>query len=123
MAGGATDRWFAGEEFLVQVRNHLHHLARGLLGVFVVARVIAHHVAVIALHAKGCRYVLHHQLPLVWRNILQHLNITQLKSATPTAATRGTLRRLSSLRRSSLRRLPALRGRRLLRGHAKASRD
>src|SRR4029453_829352 len=123
MTGGTADRRFAGEEFFVQVRNHLHHFAGGLLRVFVVTRVITHHVAVVALHAKGCRNVLHHKLPLVWRNILQHLNIAQLKSTTPTAAPRGTLRRLSWRRRSPLRRWPALRGGRLLRRHGGQSRD
>src|SRR5262245_10413546 len=118
MAGRAADRGFAGEEFLVQVRHHLHHLAGGLLRVFVVARVIAHDVAVGALHAKRCRHVLHHELKLVLRNVLQYLNVAQLKSTTPTAGSRRTLRRWPTLRR-----LSALRGRRLLRRYTGASCD
>src|SRR5262249_20113980 len=78
VARSTADGRFPREELLVQIRDHLHHLARCLLRLFVVARVIAHHVAVVALHAqRGCD-VLHDELPLVLGNILQHLDVAKL---------------------------------------------
>jgi hypothetical protein len=117
VAGRAADRRLSCKELFVQVGDHLHHLAGRLLGLLVVARVIAHHVAVVALHAERGRDVLHDELPLIRRNVLQHLNIAQLKStATAGSAARGPLGRLTSLRRCA-----RLGRSRLLGCHARAS--
>lgn len=112
VAGSAADGRLPGKKLFVEIGHHLHHLASGLLGLLVVARVIPHDVAVIALHAERCGDVLHDQLPLILGNVLQNLHIAQLKPSSPTGTTLG---RLSALGwRSALRRLSPLRRRRLL---------
>ena len=92
----------AVEKLPVDVLDHQHHLAGALLRVLVVRIVLPLDVTVGAIHAERRRDVLHRQLQLVERDVLEDLDVLRrLWTASP-AAGPGRLRR--SLRRS-LRRL------------------
>ena len=59
-------------------------------------------MTVVALDAKRCRDILHHELPLIGSNVLEDLNVLELEHAASARSTRGALRRLHPLRSGRL---------------------
>ena len=79
-------RGLPSKNFALSLVDHLHHLAGALLRVLVVEVVLPLHVTVVALHAQRRRDVLHRQLQLVERDVLEDLDVLRrLRTAAPAA--------------------------------------
>jgi uncharacterized membrane protein YidH (DUF202 family) len=78
VAGIARDLAMSLKIIFIDGKHHLHHLARGLLGLFIVFVESVMHVAELALHSQRSRNELHRRDYLLCRNAFEFLDVLEL---------------------------------------------